>query len=502
MKSGVVDARKVAGSGRLVFFWAEGEGVDVDAFVWGAGVALEWLDVVEVGSFALGEAVLAVELQLGGDDWVLAPAVHVEGGFGQDEGASVGDARVVVVVDARGFHAAQVRSEVGVGRSVPVTGEVGWVVDVDGASVLEEAAGVDEGAGVFGDGGWASKGVDGVWQGVDGVGVVEWLGTHDLEQEGVAGEGAAVVDVLVRLYDPNQFLDWVVEVQLDLVGRRPNGLVAGELQLSDQVFVWVLGHSATLVGVQENVVDVERGSNQGLVVRNGGWDWASWGVFGASAAVQGSHGPQALINGADIQVNLDFVVLQGNQWKGQAWVGAEPELQWDVQGGFWQGVARGAHLARSSGIARGFDVGKGWVGDKGQLGGVADHLEVPALLLGSHGQLIPDVHPVSVLAINALATDFDFDLGNQLLADVVQPTGIDSGTLAIGVVVAAHHLVDLWQDHLQIGWAGSVTVAGQGTCHAASKVGLALEGLLNRFEGEVGMSLERDLPKGNLGVAS
>ena len=90
LKGRVVNAREIAGARRLVFFRAESERVEIDAGVGGAGVVLEWLNEVEVGALTLREAVLSVKLELSGDNRVLSPAVHVEGGFGENEGARVG----------------------------------------------------------------------------------------------------------------------------------------------------------------------------------------------------------------------------------------------------------------------------------------------------------------------------------------------------------------------------------------------------------------------------
>ena len=56
-------------------------------------MVLEGLDNVKVRALALREAVLAVELELGSDDGVLAPAVHVKSSLGKHEGASVRDTR-------------------------------------------------------------------------------------------------------------------------------------------------------------------------------------------------------------------------------------------------------------------------------------------------------------------------------------------------------------------------------------------------------------------------
>lgn len=79
----VVDAREVARASWLVLFWAKRERVDVDTGVWVGGVVLVWLDQVEVSSEALREPVLAVELELGGDNRVLSPAVHAESSLGE-----------------------------------------------------------------------------------------------------------------------------------------------------------------------------------------------------------------------------------------------------------------------------------------------------------------------------------------------------------------------------------------------------------------------------------
>ena len=61
-------------------------------------MVLVGLNEVKVGSFTFREAVLAVELELGGDDGVLAPAVHWEGGLGENKGAGIRNSGVHVGV--------------------------------------------------------------------------------------------------------------------------------------------------------------------------------------------------------------------------------------------------------------------------------------------------------------------------------------------------------------------------------------------------------------------
>jgi hypothetical protein len=50
---------------------------------------------------------------------------------------------------------------------------------------------------------------------------------------------------------------------------------------------------------------------------------------------------------------------------------------------------------------------------------VTDHLVVAALLLGGHGELVPDVHPVAVVAIDALTADLYLNLCYKLLTDEI-----------------------------------------------------------------------------------
>ena len=260
LECGVVNAREVARAAGLVLLGSQCEGLHVDTGIGSAGVVLEGLDHIEVGSLTLREAVLAVELELGRDNGVLAPAVHVEGSLGQHECAGIGD------VGSRGRTLAV---KVGVGGSGPllVASKVG---DVTSTGVLEEATG-DEGVGAGCLGG-STKGVDRVGESIDGIGVVEWLGTEGLVEGLAADEGRAVVDVGIGLDDPDKLLAGVVEVELDLVGGGTDRLVASELELLNEVLVGVLCHLAALISVQEDVVNVQGGSNKGLLVSLGDRD--------------------------------------------------------------------------------------------------------------------------------------------------------------------------------------------------------------------------------------
>ena len=153
---------------------------------------------------------------------------------------------------------------------------------------------------------------------------------------------------------------------------------------------------------------------------------SSDGVGRIGVARQGGHGPQALVNRADIKVDLDLVVLESNQRESQTGVGAKPKLEGDIKGGFGEGVSGSANLAGSQGVARTINLRERGISDEGELGGVTNHLEISLLLLRGHGELVPDVHPVTILTVNSLATNLNLNLSNELLTGEVQPTGIDT----------------------------------------------------------------------------
>ena len=403
LEGGVVNAREIARARRLVLLRAKGERVDVDARVRGAGVRLERLDEVEVGALTLREAVLAVKLELGGDDRVLAPAVHVKSRLGEDEGARIRNRRATST-NAR--HPTELTSR---GLSVESC-SIGS--NINGTGVLEETRSVDERVGSGRGRHVTTERHDGVRESIDGVGVIERLGAKGLVEHGIFLKRGTVVNILVRLDDPDKLLARVVEVELNLVGRRTDRLISSELELLDEVLVRVLGHAAALVGVKEDVVNVERGGNKRLVVRLGNL----LGDGRASGGLEAVDSPEALVNRAEVEVNLDLVVLEGDERKRKARVAAVPELERHVEGGLREGVARGADLLGGIRVARAVNVGETRVGEVGKLGGVANHLVVATLLLLGEGELVPDVHPVAVLAVNALATNLNLNGLDKLLS--------------------------------------------------------------------------------------
>jgi hypothetical protein len=177
--------------------------------------------------------------------------------------------------------------------------------------------------------------------------------------------------------------------------------------------VGVLGHLATLIRIKEDIVNIEGGSNKGLLVGLGNRDSAG----GTSKCLDG---PEALTNGLEVNVDLDLVVLESDQRKGKAGVAAEPEKKGNVESGLREGVTGGTDLVGATGGGTGAsNGGECGISDVGKLGGVTNQLEVATLVLGGHRELVPDVHPVTILAVNALATDLNLNLGDKLLTDEI-----------------------------------------------------------------------------------
>tara|TARA_B100000886_G_C20424758_1_gene493371 strand:+ start:70 stop:804 length:735 start_codon:yes stop_codon:yes gene_type:complete len=218
-------------------------------------------------------------------------------------------------------------------------------------------------------------------------------------------------------------------------------------------------------------------------------------LFRIRGVREGLDGPEALINGAKVKVDLDFVVLKGNKRESKARVAAEPELKGHVKGRFREGVARSAHLARSVGVARTIHVSVRRIRDEGQLGGVANHLVVARLLVLVHGELAPDVHPVAVLLLNALASDLNFHVLNELVAREIEPASVHF------TIVSVKSGANFRKSDLKVGAISKITVAGDRACYPAAEIGLTVESLLNGFHGEVRVATVSHLPESDLWVA-
>ncbi|ABT16413.1 hypothetical protein ATCV1_z279R [Acanthocystis turfacea chlorella virus 1] len=266
------------------------------------------------------------------------------------------------------------------------------------------------------------------------------------------GQGGVAAVRVVRAGGevPGQVLGGVVEVHADVLAGLGGGgdggsLGAGELQLLDQVLVGQLGEASALLGVQENVVHVHGhlGSGHG-------------GTVGEAGGGAGSVGGDTVHGGREREVELHFVVLQGDQGQGQAGGLVEEEDQGHVE-------ALG--------------------GADGLVVHVVGHATVVHAVVVHAEDGVVGAEPVVVVLVDALATDLELHILQQLLG------GVEGGTNAL-----EHEL-----DH-DVG--DQVTVTGDLGADLVAEANGTVDGLLNGLNGEVGVAAVHGLEESNLGVAS
>ena len=114
-------------------------------------------------------------------------------------------------------------------------------------------------------------------------------------------------------------------------------------------------------------------------------------------------------------------------------------------------------------------------------------------MTGLLSELVPDVEPVTVVTVDALAADLDVDVADERMAEVVHPTE------AVGDRSWARNG---WDGHLEVHTVDEVTVARDGAGHALAEVGLTVKGLLDGLDREVGVTTVHHLPESDLGVTS
>jgi hypothetical protein len=108
LKGSIVNAREVARSTWLMLLGPQREGINVDTSVRSLSVVLVRLDKVEVSAFTLRETILAVKLELSGDNRVLTPAVEVKRSLSENESTGIRNTRVL-----KGLRLTITRSKVG-----------------------------------------------------------------------------------------------------------------------------------------------------------------------------------------------------------------------------------------------------------------------------------------------------------------------------------------------------------------------------------------------------
>src|SRR5210317_70879 len=303
----IVNTGEVTGASWLVLFWLEGERVRVHTWKWVTGVVVEWLDLVEVLTLLLFEAILTVKNKFECRKWTSSFFSEISGGRFRIE-------------------------------EWDTTRLADWDIAVGGRTAT-------------------------------------WIVFEDNLSRVVGGGEVPEVVTRSRIGEaPDQFLNWVVVGQTDLLGRTGgDGVGASVLHLLNKVFVTLLRESSAFLGVEVHVV---RPNLENV-------------LFEVSFHV-----------GGQIDVDADFVVLERNQWQIQTWVAVEEEHKWQVHS---LTILGGSHL-RPVGFLSFIQV---------KLG-----VQTPPLL---------------VVLVNALTTDGEFNVVDRTLGNPVVVGGGVGGNGGVDV---------------------------------------------------------------------
>jgi hypothetical protein len=291
----------------------------------------------------------------------------------------------------------------------------------------------------------------------------------------------------VTLDNPDEFLTRVVEVELELVGGRRDRLTTSELENIDQVLVGDLGELTTFIRIEVDVVDVERSSDQ-----VGGGDTIADDVH---VAVLGSSVEAEVADVVEGQVDTNFVVLESNERESKTRVAAEPELEGDVESVFRGAVldfVGGVGFTRRAVIIAGFTTLDEEVGE---LGNVTHHLGVTGLFTRFLGEFVPDVEPLTIVLIDTLTTDLEFNFADKIVANPVEPAELSTRA------VRGEELY-LGESGLEIHTIDQVTITLNSYGDLLTKARRTIERIFNGFHSEVGVTTIYNLEESDLGVTS
>ena len=289
----------------------------------------------------------------------------------------------------------------------------------------------------------------------------------------------------VTLDNPDEFLTGVIEVELELVAGGRDGLTASELEDVDEVLVADLGELTTFIGIEVDVVNIERSSDQ-VGVGNTITD-------GVNVGELRSGFPAEVAEVVEDQVDTNFVVLESDQRESKTRVAAEPELERDVESVLRSALTdfvRGVGFTSSAIIIAIFTTLSDQVGE---LGDVTNHLGVTSLLSSFLGELIPDVEPLTIMLIDTLTTDLEFDFLDQVVTRPVQPTELSTRTVSSGDG-------DLRECSLEVHTIDQITVTLDRAGDSLTETRGTVERVLNGFHGKVSVSAVNRLEESNLRV--
>ncbi len=261
------------------------------------------------------------------------------------------------------------------------------------------------------------------------------------------------------LDDPDQLLDRVVQRQVNTRRRVRDGLVLVVLELLDEVLVALLGKTTALLRVELDLVNLERRRQ----------------VRGGEVNTCRRRALDQVLGIVEDDVEADLVVLEGDERESQARVAVEPELQRDIENTRATDARVGCRCRQRRRV---------------------HPVELDRLVRGRCERL-PDVEPLTLLAIDDLATDLNLNLLEQEVAKTV--------LLIVPVRLRIHERVASVADdrklNLQVRLADQIRIAVDDGNDTLAERRSTREVDTERLHGEVRVTLLEDLPERDMRVA-
>ena len=180
------------------------------------------------------------------------------------------------------------------------------------------------------------------------------------------------------------------------------------------------------------------------------------------------------------------MVLERDKGDRDTRVAAEPELEGDVERLRRRAGTRKTRLRDFRGRARGIKRNTATRLEERKVVRVANERVKSSDRTGLRRELRPDLHPVTVLAIDALTTDFNLNLLHEAVTDVVHPA---ERRRRIRRAAARRVARNLGENDLNVRLVHEVRVTVDYRCDALVEVRLSVECNFNGFYGEVRVAL-------------
>jgi hypothetical protein len=126
---------------------------------------------------------------------------------------------------------------------------------------------------------------------------------------------------------------------------------------------------------------------------------------------------------------------------------------------------------------------------------VTNHLGITSLLSRLLGEFVPDVEPLTILLVNALTTNLDLNIVDDVVTDPVEPTELGTRTIT---TLELH----LRESGLEVHTIDQVTITLDGASDLLTEVRGTIERVFDGLHSKVGVTSVHHFEEGNLRITS